>query len=277
MAKPHNEHGFSILEVLLVLAIAAMIIVMGIRAFSNMSRDNELNKVKYNVDTIFQSMLGFYHANCYGTTTTSNQYSPGDTVTPGRLNPNYSGFQSPTVINLQTDLIDTGYLTESITKVSVVDQALNTSGVYLPQFNMQQTTRKASVCNEYNSDGSCKDSTNNNATIISWRFQVAVKLNPAIAANQVLAQTYASFLGAACLANAGDLPAACQTPGMGAGNYMVFQRPPAFASPSTQTDFATFNAIGAQFTQMYTTYPGMYLIDNNGNTEEGEQYVFCGS
>lgn len=277
MAK-FKQQGITILEMMLVLAIIAMISIMGIRLYLSFRADVNLQQMKYTVDTIFQAMNMYYRANCYGTSTTKKQ--PGDKmVTYGTLNLNNPDKPSnPYPINIDTDLRNTGYLRETLPYNPIIDN--NAASPYILQFNKgENTTRYATVCKEFDSskDG-CKEEENEKiATIINWTAQVAIKLDPKVASDPAKVLAYAKITGATCIANEGQLNDPCMPGVLGVGDYLVFQRIPSYPSSNTMSDFYTFNASVSNFTQMYTTYPSHYLVTSGGDTDEGKQYVYCGN
>ena len=146
------------------------------------------------------------------------------------------------------------------------------------------------------------------ATVIMWKAQVAVLLgDPRIASDPTLATSYLNLMGGDCLS---DYDAGTQTVtpcsqvtsgggtsgggtsgggtsggGSATGNYVVWERLPALASPKTQSSYWPTNPTVQQFTQMYRTYPMLYLLSpsSGSSTSTGKipsgkpQYIYCGS
>lgn len=104
--KQHT--GFTIIEILLVLALATMLLVMGIRQYFSYRLDADVALINYNVDTLFSAMSSYFQANCGGTT--------------GTLSPLHTPVAaSPFLLDIQTDLIAGGYLRpRDIVPVSLV-------------------------------------------------------------------------------------------------------------------------------------------------------------
>src|SRR5262245_26726988 len=127
--------GVTLLEVLLVLAITGMAFVMGLRLYYSFKTDADIMQVKSNVDAIFLAMAKYYRANCYGTTRVNAAVIPMIvTITPGTLNP-ASSPTNPMPINIQTDLINAGYLRSTLVRTPIVNFAGSGMNGYVAQFN----------------------------------------------------------------------------------------------------------------------------------------------
>lgn len=268
-----KQLGVTIFEMLLVIAIAASIILFSLNQYLFFQRDANVQQVQYNVNTLFKAMAMYYKAECYGRYSVSG----APPLIPGKLNPGSSP-GDPFKINITTDLVNGGFLTDSIPINPLIDDAgANTNG-YVAQFNLYTSSRTicaggTTASNAY--PPSCLNSTAVNVgTIYIWKPQVAVKLKNAATASQ-----YLSLLGGDCLSTeSGGVVAKCNSY-PGTGDYVVWERLPSFASISSldsQSDFWVMNPIGQQFNDMYRSYSNVYLTGSTGTTPSGSQYYLCG-
>lgn len=281
--KRRHEEGVSLLEVILVLAIVGSLIILSIKQYQIMRSDQELQMIQYNVDSIFLGLAGFYKANCYGQSPTGGgAIKPGDLYVTSSKHP-----QNPFPVNIQNDLINSGYVTNRILPANIVNTtgSLGTNG-YVAQFNQitpaNPKNQLRNVCiqntgsnNAYGSDSSQNCQKNAQiGTIITWQAQVAVQLTSQAAAS---APTYLAQLNGDCLSTAsGGIVQPCTT-SPGTGDYVVWARLPSFARQTSVSDSYEMNPIVNQFTQMYTTYPSGYLINSIGQAPNGDQqYFYCG-
>ena len=67
--KKSQAAGITIFEVLLVLVIASLFIVMGLKQYQSYKFDANINQLEYNIDQLFGAMAGYYRANCDGSIT----------------------------------------------------------------------------------------------------------------------------------------------------------------------------------------------------------------
>lgn len=243
--------GITLIETLLVLAIGSMILIMGMRQYQVYQLDSQIRQIKYNVDTIFQAMAFFYRANCLGPT---DAYS-GVILMPGKLNPSSPSYKDPFPINLQTDLVNGGFLSTTLPTIVALSPLVDSTGKdtngYAVQFNRYTQDRficTIGVAAASPNDVSCSNKVKI-GTIVLWKAQVAVLMqDPAKAA------TYRTLLGGDCLSSyTGGGVAKCSAGA--AGNYVVFERLPSFSSAALQTGYGLTNPTIQQFNQMYTTYP----------------------
>jgi Tfp pilus assembly protein PilE len=267
IANKKQMLGVSLIEVILALLIGISLLLISIRQYQSFKLDQDIRQLQYNVDTIFQAMNRYYQANCFGTTHPST-----GVVTSGTLNPALNP-ANPFLINITTDLANTGFLTNRIPRSLIVNTAgpaTNQYNGYVAQFN--QSTQSKMLC----ISSGCASQTNV-GTIVTWRAQVAVLLQ-----KPPQAQQYKNALTADCLSNlgAGGTVIPC-TPVSISGNYLVWERLPSFASPNSESESWVLNPTVNQFTQMYTTYPGTYLLNTQGQitaqpTNPSQNYL-CGS
>lgn len=266
-----SEKGVTLLEVLLVIVIAGMILILGLRQYQSLQTGNEARRIKYNVDAIFVAMSYYYKAECYG-----RGSGEDDSFKPGKLNPDNSDYQENIDIDITDDLFEKGYLRQALPLIPLLDTSVGMNG-FVAQFNMDDS-RSRKICIEGNeaqgpSDSNC-DKSKEIGKIVTGVIQVSVKMK-----DQATANTYVKYLGGDCLSSPGGhgtvLP--CKD-SSGTGTYIVWERLPSFASPNAQGSNAAGNQVLNQFTRDYSTYPAGYLISNKGESPGGEQqYFLCGS
>lgn len=104
-----NEQGLSIFEILLVIALAGLMLVVGIRQYQSYRLDADVVLIKYNTDALFSAMSSYFQANCGGTGSLSPYHTPPLDLT------------KPVLINITTDLVNGHYLNAAeIAPVSLV-------------------------------------------------------------------------------------------------------------------------------------------------------------
>lgn len=273
-----KNKGVTLIEVLLVLAVAASILILSVKQYQSMSLDANVQQVQANVDTLFQSMSYYYKANCRGL------YRSDQTLIPGSLNA-FSNTTYPKTINIRTDLVTPGYLVTPLTSTTVlplnplVDASAGGTYGYVVQFNLTNSPGRYICISSSGSTGpytpGCLPA-NQNARIGAvwvWQAQVAVALT---ATSQAQALMYLQLLNGDCLSTLqGSTVAPCD--GSNQGNYVVWSRLPTMASPSSVSNFWQTNHVVTKFNEMYTTYPVTYLIERDGQTNNSyTQYFNCG-
>lgn len=217
-----KSSGITLLELLLVLVIIASIILFSLRQYQPFELDAEVQRVRANVDYLFQAGAGYYQANCMH---------------------NLDSKQTAIPIPVKT-LQDENFLTSNLIPSSLID-----GETYLVQLNKVQNNPDRMVKLSKTTEVPVGE-------IIIWRIQVAAKLNDADKA-----ETYKNLLGADCLSNANGMTVTpCDTSG-GTGNYVVWERLPSFATTGSQSDYWVSNPLLKQFNQMYSTYPILSLTN----------------
>lgn len=257
-----HESGLSLLEFLLVLMIAVALIIMGFRQYQVLKTDSDIRKVQANVDTLFQAAAWYYQANC-------DQKTSTDTIVPAALNPNASPAPpNPYIMWTSSTLCEVTNTTEQATFKKFLTSELLFSPIadsYCVKFIRHDSSRTMKTWD---------DSSKRMGTIVIWSIQVIVKLK-----DPTQADFYFRLLRGNCLATSSSSSSSCS--GLGTGNLIVFERLPSFAAAQNQTTYWLMNPLVKQFNQMYTTYPGLYLMstgDENtgGKIPGGEQYFLCG-
>ena len=170
--------GFSLIEIMLVLAIAAALIVLSMRQYQTYKLDADLQEVKYNVDMLAQAASRFYYMNCGSQTTTTGNI-------PGKLHPD-SVPANPFGLDISTDLQKTGILTAPVPANRLVTS-------YLVQLNeVTPYNKTTTTC----ADPACTTTTSTViGTVIDWQIQIGVLFkDPTLAQN-----VYAGYLGSSCV------------------------------------------------------------------------------
>lgn len=238
-----KQHGVTILEILLVLAISAAIITLVLNRYQSWVKDTNVEKVKNNVDMMFLGAMNFYRANCI-------QYKIGSQTKIAKLD-------EDTTRNVYVP--DEDEITNFIKNWPFPFNPLVDS--YYLQFNRTSFDRTVDFNNAHPPD------TYNVGTIYLWSILVAVKLNP-----DYDPEAYRALLGADCLSNmAGGTIKSCSA--NQSGNYLVWERLPSGANLALTTQLPNSDVITTQFTQMYTTYPILTLT--NGLMTDSQHYL-CG-
>lgn len=276
-----RQRGLTLLEAILAITIAGAIIVMGLRQYQSLQRENYLRQINANVDAIFQAAAYYYYANCKGGTLDILNNPP-----------------TTRVININSDLITPRYLLMTIPS----NPLISGTGVagYLVQFN--QATSARNVC----TSTGCATSTQIGTNVI-WRIQVSALLR-----DSTMSSSYQRITNADCVtsimaggsvascANAASFASACQfllTPTgipiidfifswfaslIGCNNninnynnYLTWERLPSMASPNSTADTWVTMPIVKQFKQMYETNPITNLTNTSHNPEY--QYFQCGN
>jgi len=263
-----KQSGMTLLEIMLVLAIIASIIVLSFTQYQSLKIDQNAQQLLANVEYLIQGAKSYYQANCRGLFNPNNfnnqsgnyasyrNYDGGGSF--GALNPAASP-TSPKALNITTDLLTPG----------------SNLNAYVVQLNLSSnaSTRTVSAC--------CTPGLTSPLTypaqIITqdkvpvWQIQVAVKI---LDTSQI--QMYRKLLVADCIS---DLAGSTVTPcslsgGGGTGSYLVFTRLPSAnstASMSNQSPLAPSMAVLKEFNNLYTNDP-MYDLSNPSNIE----YYLCG-
>jgi len=258
--------GVTLIEVLLVLAIGAAFIVFGINQYGIYRQDLEVQRLQYNIDTLFQAMALYYKANCYGITTSTG------IVQPGTLNP-ASDPPNPFPIDINVDLRTRGYFTSTF-----LPNTLVADNGYIVQFNRYTQPRRICTAgtNATGPDDPACTSTAVIGTIVMWTAQVAILLQ-----DTTNLETYTKLLNADCVSGSASDKTVFACDKHVLGNYLVWERMPSFAASTIKSDYWLTNPTLEQFKQMYTTYPINYLLGTKPNTgytpSDQQQYFLCGS
>lgn len=260
-AHRKSELGLSLIELMLVFAIASAVIIMSLKQYEVFRSDKDLRQVLYNVDMLAQGAANYYWANCNG------QYNPANnTFIPGTLNPvNPTTPPNPYPINITVDLQQKGYLPAQLNLLN--NSIVTGAASYVVQFNeAPPTPRTILACD----DAACTTSSQKQiGTNINWRIQISVKLR-----DVTKAQVYRNLFGAECLSNlSGTTVLPCTSAPAGANQYLVFTRPPAFATPRSSSVLNQNQPNLDLFNQQYRVNPITSLTSGDHSVEY--QYFLC--
>lgn len=268
--------GITLIETLLALVIGALILVLALKQYDNLQRDNRIQEILTNVDTLFYAMGRYYRANCSPPypflDDPCNGTPPALVVCPASVNT----IPNPVTINITTDLINKNYLSQKdLTLQPLIDQAdsngvLSSINGYTLQFNIHQVSGKIPT-RDFCQNSVCQPV----GMVILWDMQLALKLT--IAASSA-ANTYAMLLGAQCVSDYADRcgtapPPVNPPPGppVATAKYLIFTRVPSHLE--TVSSYWVSNAAVKQFKQQYETLPDWIAITN----PSGQTYYYCGA
>lgn len=269
-----QQRGITLLETMLVSVIASAILIFSYQQYESYKLDSDINQVKYNVDQLFQAASYYYQANCRNqvNSTTGVPMAGSGTLDPLN-NP-----VSPTMIT-PVQLYQAGYLKEMLPWVPrlVYDDGTNTMKGYIVQFNLL-TPQQARTINL--SGGG----TANLGNVYVWRIQVAVYVKPNMVtmgkftvSTEDQAQKYMSMMGGQCVSTSnGTSVIPCSSSNTMTGDYVVFERLPSMATPSSNSGLYPTNAAIKQFNQQYTTYPILYMTGGSVSASSPQNYL-CGT
>ena len=252
--------GVTLLEILLVLAIAAAIILFAIRQYTRYERERNIQLLAYHIDTVFRAMRDYYYVNCATITT----LAPTEDYTP----PN------PFPISILADL--QSYIDKSWKEVNPsVDASFSESG-YAVQFNRMISAapkRQENFC--YYFEGkpqSCASSVNNTAVLYLWIAQVVVKMR-----DPTMTLAYKGLLNASCAVSTFSpgsiVDCSVSDVAVGNPNYLVWQRLPSFISPKINSSLWSMTPYLKAFNLQYTHDRQAELISAD---YAGSQYYLCG-
>lgn len=276
MQMKRRQQGLSIWEALLAIAAGAMLIVIGLRQYQSYQQYAELERLKQNVDMIFQAMNAYYKANCFAQyNRTSNTYTFGLLMNGGSGQPNVNN-TIPININSNLRGMPTGikYMADVWPLPSnLINTTIGQNG-YIAQFN--KYTYPAFICIDgVNITGpsasqGCITSTQI-GTVVVWKPQVSVRAQVA-----AKARAYANMAGANCLSNvSGQTVTSCATPTV--GNYLVWERMPIVANEGVKSSYSSMIPSVNAFTRLYRS-PGITYLIGTQSTAVGSNinYISCG-
>jgi Tfp pilus assembly protein PilE len=250
------QRGVTIFELILIICIAGIIIALSLNQYFVYEKQTEFDNLKANIDIIFRAMQNYHQANCQ----LLQDYSgnPTSSSTNGLLDPsNTAAFPEGAPAAGKSVKIDlAGYLSRTINQVPLIDPSVG----YVTQFNLVTQSRTAESINGTKSIG----------TIYLWKAQVAVKILDVDRITE-----YKNILGADCIS---DLQSTIVTPcesSPSGGSYLVWERLPSFASPSSIPPTWLTGPLLKEFKDQYT-HDTFYEMNNNGANEAGPSNYLCG-
>ena len=275
-----KQKGMTLLEIMLVLAIASAVIILGFQQYESFRLGQNLNIARSNVDIMFQGGLNYYRANCHsgGTLDPIQIANFGVPVTNGTSYILISYITTPNLLGISLPPIPSG-----IVDASDQDASGNNTYGYRVQINTMRspppalqasgTTRQTYSCyTDYTvtpavtTCGGIGPILKLNS-VVSQMTQVSVKLlNP----NPTIATAYKNILGADCVSSlypgSTSVVAPCGVAGTGAGGtFLVWQRwPTAGAFPSSSVMSLSDQRL-KQFNQLYNN-DDFYALQVNDST-----------
>lgn len=256
-----RQYGVTLLEILLVLALAALILILSVNQYFIYRKDLDRQRLQYNVDAYFQAMANYFRANC------DDPYSDLAKTIQNPLYGLYANQYLP--IDIAT-LKSNGYLTQQLPLNPLADNK-DASGGYIAQFNQMQVSGALPQRIGQLSDGNTRQI----GQVVSWTVQVAVKLK-----DPSLAGQYKQQLGADCVSSSSTIGTntyvlPCNLAPTDAKDYLVWQRFPSGASPDAKSVLWYSMPNVKQFTQMYDTFPILFLTSTTAN---GQVQIYrCGT
>lgn len=261
----NKSRGVTLIEVMLVLAIAVVIILMGINQYRMYRVDSYYMLVKYNVDILLEGLKQYYQTNCK--------------VSGNKLWPT-SGTYSAVSLDYATMA---PYLTGEWPYYTPVVSSQSGSIVssFYPQFNPMPLKQKTEYpCFLYNAKLTCASPKSiPNTKVILWQAQVVVKM-----ANPTQAVHYIAILGASCGTNSftsGNTVNCANNKNLTQAEYLVWQGLPSSPSGSIGSAHWMANPVSKLFNLQYTNDP-MYEMYNSKAVPDSNNQVYymnylCGS
>jgi prepilin-type N-terminal cleavage/methylation domain-containing protein len=271
-----RQRGMTLLEVMLVIAIATSLVLLGVQTYQQFSLQNEKTKIAFNINVLFQAMRNYYYANCIANRNPATDNRIDATV--GLMDPTITTPSGTNlVLDITTNLITRGYLTNW--KPALSPMATN----YVVQFNLYNdasvytgNVRSVQFCFSSTSDtsGTCKaQPTLADNNIYLWTIQVAIKFASAAKASQ-----YKNLLGADCVSSLvnGAVTPCSQSPT--AVDYVVFERLPSFAAPTANSPLWLSDPMLKLFKRQYTNDDDYAVTkqDDASYLNKGYQNYLCG-
>lgn len=273
----NTSKGLTLLEVMLVLAIASVILILGMSQYQSLQIDQNIKQANYNVDYLFQGLRNYYYANCRGQyNPSSSSYAQYTNYSNGTLNPSQSPPSPfPVSITSSTGLLGLGFISKWPQISSSIIDSTN-SNAYVVQFNLiQQSSKTTSGCWNIVPGGLACTTITSETPVRLWTAQVAAKILPAKVSN---ALAYKAMLLADCVSSLSGstvTPCATSTGGGGSNNtYLVWTRLPFNASSSKNASLlAPSMAVLKEFTAQYTNDP---MYESGSTANAAAQYYLCG-
>jgi type II secretory pathway pseudopilin PulG len=253
-----KQTGVSLIEIMLVLALCAMMIALGLRQYQMYNTDKDVREVQATVDLLFQSLANYYRMNCRG-----------GTLDPASTPPN----PFPIPITGSNSLVESNYLM-SRQWPPILNGLVNREGGdngYVTQLNLTNSTRASpqAIFTTWGLPSSPPTIIlQTTGTIYLWQAQVSVALAPGLNA-----EVYRARLGADCTSTLKKgLVDPCSLNHH--GNYIVWERLPSYAAPNATAGSWIAMSRVRQFNQLYTN-DDMYAASNAGWGSASNNYL-CG-
>ena len=255
-----KQQGMTLLEVLLVLAIAASVFAIVFQTYQSMRSSTDAQEVGQQVNTMFQALSGFYKANC--SRNISYQYAGAPTyTTAGLLDPSNAP-PNPYSVSITAQLVTApnNYIKQWPLPINPFIDNTATDHGFVVQFNLVA-----------NAPNQITDSLNGQIPIgklYLWQSQVAIKLR-----NAAEATTDQNLLQANCtssLNGATVFPCNANKP----GGYLVWERMPSLSQ--TTMSISPFWVSVPMLTIFNRQYSNDTFLEMNSASWAGTQYYLCG-
>lgn len=291
MIMKQQMSGATLLEVMLILAIAASFVLLGISQYQQYRIQSSFMDVKRDVDVLFQALGQYYQANCRSLTDASitvpagqaSHSLTGDLAPSGALNVNYTLANVAYPLNIQTSLIEKHYLPNNWPTITPIVDA----DTYSARFIFKLGTKKAYVCwNFFNTAGYVQCNTAEYFPsdpvvgpqdirpnqVAFWLAQVSVRVHNDADGTKTLA-----LLGPTGASCASGVPDTCD--GNPAPQYLIWQQLPTKSGSKINSDLWVSQQQEAMFNQQYT-HDVMYELATPNYAPLGsdiDTYYLCGN
>lgn len=282
-----SQKGATLLEVMLALAISAVVVAMSLRMYQSYKIESEFDQLQANVNALFDAMGQFYKVNCRGVYSNSSGGMTSLSSSNGALNPARTdillSLVDPYAVSIATDLIPLAPdLAKYLPQNPLVDSTVGEGG-YVLQFNPSVDLPGTNCSNMSCGQASPTqvtlpaDQTTNTVFALKWSMQVAVKLK-----NPALANLYQLRMKAECVSeqssftppNGGIAVTSCDA-SPSANGFLVWERLPSFSSSETLSPYwvmmPTLKLMNTQY-----THDQMFEFSNGDQTGNNTQFYLCG-
>lgn len=272
----HKISGMTMIELILVLAIATSLILMGLTMYRSAQIDKDYFILQSDVDFLFQAMKGYYQQQCdlafssQGTLSTRGAltFNPGGGSPASSLAP--VSFDVTTVPS---------YIDFAWPRFTTVVASGTSNNVYFAQFNPNTVTKNKNVyaCSTYaTGTAQCLNPIPiTSSNIILWQSQIVVKMK-----DPTKTTYYVAKVGADCAVNTytvGDVVDCSTGKSLGSSaQYMVWQRMPSFSSPDIQSSHWVSNPVTKEFKLQYTHDPMYEMYNPSATPPDVYNYYYCG-
>lgn len=280
------QQGATLLEVMLVMGMAGIIFILGLKMIQSYQNTAQLEQLRYNVDQLFQAASNYYKANCAAGDFAPN---PHDVLSPYSP-PGATGIVYPPAttsnfpVSIVSKLINDGYLTNWAPSNAIVDNTGGESG-YVVQLNpMILNGVAANTCVVIKNGTRCVKTTPTSTipvtqgVIVTWAVQVAVKVSQTSKIG-----AYKALLNADCISGetSGLSPVTVDVcPSANPKhNYLVWKRSPSSAELKDVSVLNPSLSLLRQFNLQYTHDENYELNSGYSTTTTPAQapvYYLCG-
>lgn len=269
----HKASGMTLIETILVLAIAASLVLLGISMYRSAETDKNYFFLRSNVDFLFQAMKGFYQYECDIALGPDGAIASGGKLTFNPTDGTAAGVPVEFKVNTVKNYIDFDW-----PRVAVVAASGAVDQVYFAQFNptIASSNKQAYACSPYATGAQCSNPVPiPGSNILLWQSQVVVKMKDPAKTTYYLAKA-----GADCAVRTfspGTVVDCSRGVSFGqSANYMVWQRMPSFASPDIKSPLWVSNPVLKEFKLQYTHDPMYELYNQSATPSLVYKYYYCG-